>query len=218
MLGIHMDSTPLDPTNVPPRQEFEALLHEIIQHPERKTEVEAKILRIFSVPKAVLVLDLSGFSRTTRQHGIVSFLLMIYQARIVCEPCVKEYRGTLVKAEADNLFCLFDRAEDAVSAAREMLQRLDTANSVLPDKRHIHASIGIGFGETLYVGQEDLFGDEVNLASKLGEDIAEAGEILLTKSAYTSLPAPEEDAAARQVNISGLTLEYWKVRTVVLPV
>jgi class 3 adenylate cyclase len=29
---------------------------------------------------------------------------------------------------------------------------------------------------------DDVFGDEVNLASKLGEDIAKAGEILMTQS------------------------------------
>lgn len=212
-----MEKLPSEPVTLPTRHAFESLLHEIVQFPERKAEVEARILRIFSVPKAVLVLDLSGFSRTTRQHGIVSFLLLIYQARLVCEPCIREYRGILVKAEADNLYCLFDRAADALAAAREMLQRLETANTVLPDERRIYASIGIGFGETLYVGQEDLFGDEVNLASKLGEDIAEADEILLTTAAFAALGTPEEAAVAHRVNVSGLALDYWKVRTALPP-
>jgi hypothetical protein len=34
-----------------------------------------------------------------------------------------------------------------------------------------------------------MFGSEMNLASKLGEDLAESMEILLTQSAFEALPA-----------------------------
>src|SRR4051794_37491699 len=142
---------------------FNDLLTAMIQHPERQRELEQEILSVFSMPKAVLVLDMSGFSRTTREHGIVTFLLMIHQTRRLCLPCVQKHSGTLVKAEADNLYCLFEKTSDAIAAAREINERLSTANCVLPDDRRLYASIGIGFGETLYVGEEDLFGDEVNL-------------------------------------------------------
>ena len=40
--------------------------------------------------------------------------------------------------------------------------------------------VGIGYGHMLRVGQRDVFGQEVNAASKLGEDIAKAGQILIT--------------------------------------
>ena len=194
------------------RKAFELLLEEMIQFPERRMDLERKILEVFSVPKAVLVLDMSGFSRTTQAHGIVTFLLMLHQTRRLCEPCVRKHNGILVKAEADNLFCLFDKASEAVATAREISSRLETANCVLPDNRRLHASIGIGFGDTLYIGDEDLFGDEVNLASKLGEDIARAGEILLTSSAFAAVPEEAATATRTTVNISGLTLEYWSVR------
>ncbi len=192
--------------------EFDALLRAMIQFPERRIELEKEILGRFSITMAVMVLDMSGFSRTTRAHGIVAFLLMIHQTRHLCVPAIARFGGTLVKAEADNLYCFFESVAQAIGAARDIMVRLETANCVLPDDRRLYASIGIGFGPTLYVGDEELFGDEVNLASKLGEDIAEAGEILLTSAAAASAPDEAARAAKAAVSISGLTLEYWKVK------
>ena len=51
----------------------------------------------------------------------------------------------------------------------------------------------------------------MNLASKLGEDIAGPGEILLTESAFGALPPGAVKAAAASVSISGLTLNYFKL-------
>jgi class 3 adenylate cyclase len=190
---------------------FNSLLSAMIQEPERRKELEDEILRVFSMPKAVLVLDMSGFSRTTHERGIVTFLLMIFQTRRLCMPCITKHNGTLVKAEADNLFCLFDETADAIAAAREIQERLATANCVLPDDRCLYASIGIGYGPTLYVGEEDLFGDQVNLASKLGEDIGESGDILLTAAAAAKVPEEMARATKKELSISGLALAYWKL-------
>ena len=40
----------------------------------------------------------------------------------------------------------------------------------------------------MVIGDEDLFGDEMNRASRLGEDLAGKQEILLTPGAYEALP------------------------------
>lgn len=43
--------------------------------------------------------------------------------------------------------------------------------------------VGIGYGRVLRIGDLDVFGAEVNAASKLGEDIAKANEVLVTQAA-----------------------------------
>ena len=51
---------------------------------------------------------------------------------------------------------------------------------------------GLGFGSTLVLPQTDLYGEEVNRAFVLGEDIATANEILITPAflrAIGDLPA-----------------------------
>jgi class 3 adenylate cyclase len=45
--------------------------------------------------------------------------------------------------------------------------------------------LGIGYGDMLRIAEDDVFGAEVNAASKLGEDTAKAGEILVTGQCAT---------------------------------
>src|SRR3954470_14887233 len=104
----------------PTRELFEQLVGEIVDQPERRAALEQKIRHIFSRRAAILVLDMCGFSRTTRAHGIIAFLVMIHEMQEFCTPIAKLHEGTLVKVEADNLIFLFDRVCDAVAAARAM--------------------------------------------------------------------------------------------------
>jgi adenylate cyclase len=187
---------------------LDRLLGEINAEPHRRGEITREIETIFGQDKAVLVLDMSGFSRTTRQQGIVSFLLMIHQLQVLAAPSINQHGGLLVKAEADNLFCLFDDVSGAVRAGREIVERLNTVNLLLAEAQRLYASIGIGYGRILNVEDEDLFGDEVNLASKLGEDVAGRGAILLTIAAYSRLNDPAIVTRHEELNISGLTLSY----------
>ena len=190
---------------------LERLLTEMIRYPDRREELTKAIEETFGQQKAVLVLDMSGFSRTTQRLGIVSFLMMIHQMRLICRPCVEERNGKVIKAEADNLLCLFETVDDAVYATREMIQRLDAANQVLPAENHLYAAFGIGYGNVLNIGDEDIFGDEMNLASKLGEDIARPGEILLTMAAQANLKETDIKTREEGVSISGLSLFYYLV-------
>jgi adenylate cyclase len=189
------------------RERLDELLSQIIDHPERRAQISDEIEATFTQRRAVLVLDMSGFSRTTQVHGVVSFLMMIHQMRLLAVPTIEARGGLLMKAEADNLYCLFDDVDAAVGAAREVIRQLSTVNPLLPAGRKLYASIGIGFGEILVLGDEDLFGDEVNLASKLGEDVAQGGMILLTEAARAALPGPVASTEER-ASISGLTLVY----------
>jgi adenylate cyclase len=190
---------------------LERLLTEMIRYPDRREELIKAIEETFGQQKAVLVLDMSGFARTTQRLGIVSFLMMIHQMRLICRPCVEERNGKVIKAEADNLLCLFETVDDAVYATREMIQRLDAANQVLPAENHLYAAFGIGYGNVLNIGDEDIFGDEMNLASKLGEDIARPGEILLTMAAQANLKETAIKTREEGVSISGISLFYYLV-------
>ena len=203
----------VDPPAAPPlrdnsREALDRLLGEMVERPEDRKELAAAIERDFGEERAVMVLDMSGFSRTTQKRGITAFLLMIHQMKLLCRPAIEAAGGLIVKAEADNLFCLFEHVGDAVAAAREVVERLDAANLVLPEDRRLYASIGIGYGAILNVDNDDIFGDEVNLASKLGEDIAERGMIVLTEAARARAESAKIETREESVSISGLTFSY----------
>ena len=208
--GTSNNNEPLAQRNS--RANLERLLTNIIERPQQRDEFARSIEEIFGQEKAILVLDMSGFSRTTQRYGIVSFLLMIHQMRLIVKPCIATHEGLLVKAEADNLFCLFDTVTNAVRASLEIIQRLDAANIVLPEEQNLYVSIGIGYGQVLNVEDEDLFGNEVNLASKLGEDVARMGEILLTEAAHAALQESDLETHEENITISGLALTYFIVQ------
>lgn len=199
------------PEQINSRPALSRLLNDMISFPERRAEIAKNIESVFGQRKAVLTLDMSGFSRTTQQHGIIPFLLMIHQMQLICRPCIQEHNGTVIKGEADNLFCLFDAVTDAVKASQEIITRLNAVNMILPADRQLYVAFGIGYGNILNIGNEDIFGDEMNLACKLGEDIAEKGEILLTTAARAELNGSNIAMREGSISISGIGLNYYYV-------
>lgn len=193
------------------RGHLDRLLQAMLDRPEDQDAIIAQVEHVFGHEAAVLILDMSGFSRSTRQHGIVRFLLMIFQMRVLAESAIGRNGGVLVKAEADNLYCRFPTPDQAVAAALEIVERLETVNPLLPSERRLYASMGIGFGEILDIEGQDMFGDEVNLACKLAEDIAQRGEVLITQAALARL-GTAIDSIPKSVNISGLSLPYHQLR------
>ena len=198
------------PPKRPTRAYLRRLLSERNHNPERAREIDAEIRRAFERMVAILVLDMSGFSRLTQEHGIIHYLAMIEQMEGAVRPAIKANHGRVIKQEADNLFATFGNPVDALEAALDIFRAFEAINTVLPDSRDIHGAIGIGYGETLVVEEADLFGPEMNLASKLGEDIAVRRQILLTESAHNALPPGRYSFHKLSQEISGLKLDYYR--------
>src|SRR5262249_45555807 len=143
------------------------------------------------------------------RYGIIHFLAMIQRLHQTAEPIIEEAGGRIVKKEADNIFSVFPDALQAVAAAVALNRQLAAMNAVLPEDWDLHVSAGIGYGEILLVGEDDLYGSEVNVASKLGEDVAAEGEILLTEAAFVRLSDRSAEFVQRQVEVSGLPLTHY---------
>jgi class 3 adenylate cyclase len=113
----------------------------------------------------------------------------------------------MIKYEADNCFAVFPDSLSAVNAAIAMQNAFATSNMLTPDDFDIHIACGIDYGKLLIIGHQDCFGDPVNRASKMGEDLAAAGEVLITKEAMEMIP-PTANIKAREivVSISGITI------------
>ncbi len=159
---------------------FSALLDTLIATPkERRPAIEQLIKDTFEHKKAVLALDMSGFTLTVRRNGILFYLCQVRRMQKLTLPIVMSHGGELVKHEADNLLAVFNSPEQAVKAAVAMMQV--AANQPPSDLPPIAFSIGIDYGELLLLDHIDCFGDPVNLAYKLGEDIARTNEILVTE-------------------------------------
>ena len=194
------------------REELNKLLQERNEYPERAQEVDAKIRESFCETHAVMVMDMSGFSRLTIKYGIIHFLAMIHRMNQIVTPAVEEHGGHIVKYQADNAFAIFHDVEPAVEACIDIINRLSAANTMLPEELDMHGKFGISYGEILVIGADDLYGSEVNLASKLGEDLAQRNEILLTDSAFAHVEEGKRAYEKVELSISGLSLVVHKVK------
>lgn len=175
-------------------------------------EIEEELWNDYGAERVVFVLDMAGFSLLTRKYGIIHYLSMVRRMQLTAEPIIETYGGTLVKFEADNCFATFPDTLAAIHAAIAMQLAFNASNLLTSDDFDVHISCGIDQGKILLVGTEDCFGDAVNRACKLGEDVAASGEILVTKDAVKSITS-ELDFELRDVNVSvsGLTIPSYAV-------
>lgn len=170
----------------PPCRELERLLDLRNAHPRLVRTLDREIAARFGTCVAVLVLDMAGFSVSVRRHGIIHHLALIRRMNCLAGEAVARYGGAVVKFEADNCYAVFPTVAAALRAARHMARAAARTRATAPRSGRIEVSIGIGYGDILLAADE-LFGDEVNIASKLGEDLAGPGEILLTAAARRAL-------------------------------
>jgi class 3 adenylate cyclase len=124
--------------------------------------------------------DLSGFSRRTTEFGILHFLQTIYEQRKLLLPIVQRHDGLLLKEEGDSFLIMFRRPERAVECGIAMQRACRNVNERRKPEEQILLCLGIGYGRVLRIGDADVWGREVNGASKLGEDTAKPYEILVT--------------------------------------
>ena len=186
-----------------PSTKFQTLLLKFSQaeEMEARKKIETALWKEFGTEHAVFILDMSGFSMLTRKYGIVHYLSMVKRMQLTTEPIVKSYGGEMLKYEADNCFAVFPDPLSAVNAAISMQHAFTAENILTSDDQDIHIAVGIDYGKLLIIGHEDCYGDPVNRASKMGEDVAAAGEIMITREALDMLPA-EAGIKTREVNIS----------------
>lgn len=179
--------------------------------PGRRPQVEDRMWAQLGRQRAPLILDMSGFSLMTRTDGLIYYLAMVRRMHHIAGPLVEAHRGTRVKFEADNLFAVFEHVTDAVKAAAAIQQGFRD-EAVPAGKDRIRVAIGIGWGRLIEIPEKDFFGDCVNTAAKLGEDLARGGETLLTSEAYEALPDGHGFEFERQpFSVSGLELEAWRL-------
>lgn len=149
--------------------------------------VDRKIWDLFGETWAVMFTDLSGFSRQVQAFGILHFLQIIHEHKIMLEPVIVKNDGILIKQEADSLLLIFRRASSALKCAVEMQHVLEEVNKNRSPETQVLLCVGVGYGPILRIGDSDVYGNQVNAASKLGEDTAKAKEILITRAAMDAI-------------------------------
>jgi len=131
---------------------------------------------------AILVADVAGYSRLMHTEEEATHARVTALLTNTVMPAIAEHGGRVVKHTGDGLLADFPSAVDAVRAAmvfQDSVYKLSIDDA--QDKR-ILFRVGINIGDVI-VDAHDIFGDGVNIASRL-EGIAQAGGICLSSSAH----------------------------------
>jgi adenylate cyclase len=159
------------------------------------------------VMRTIWISDMPHFTPLTLELGPAKVHRRILSMRRAVEAAVAEHDGNIFKFQADSIFAVFQRPSDALPAA------LDAMGSLSHETMKL--SIGIGHGPVLYIPSEkDYYGLEINIASKLGEDLARPGEILMTESAWKKLSPRQRDLFSGPLHLktNGLAFPYYRRR------
>lgn len=161
--------------------------------------------------QAILCLDMTGFTEAAIKYGELFSLMRIYDVQKVCGPIFKKFNANLTRAFADDLTGIFDSAGNALDASLEIHKRIRIFNeSDLASAHPAECCIGIGYGNVFAIGPNLAMGDEMNRASKLGEDTARAYEILITENTYAEVKN-RQDCIFSEQNKDDLPFPFYSV-------
>lgn len=158
----------------------------------------------------IFACDTAGFTRKTHEYGIQQFLSVMTRGFRSLSPIFKKCRGAVVSQHADNLIAVFTDARSAVRAAVEIQRKLKHTNRGKHDSDQFHLSIGIETGPCCVL-RDNVYGATVNIASKVGEDLAGKGQILVTAGVAKAVRPQYRASYDRSLEIGGRLFELYRV-------
>lgn len=167
--------------------DFQKLLdRRLSASPAERQKIDAEIRERFERPMGIMITDMSGMTELTKRSGILDILAVVRRMQLLAQPVLEKHGGHLVKTVADDLFVVHESAKSLYAIARGLLDACAAENAAHPDADKILVCIGLGYGPVMFLGGE-IWGDAVNVASKLGEDTAAGGEILVSEDFHTQI-------------------------------
>jgi len=191
--------------------EFDGLISRFTNEKDagKADAIRQSIWERFGTEGTVFISDMASFSSTSRKLGVCHFLKLILRTRQIVGQIVRSNNGLLLKYDADNCYAFFDRPDDAIHASLEINEALFRSNEAFDLEEHIFLSVGIDYGRVLLIDDAEFFGDPVNTASKLGEDLALRADTLVTERAMSRATVEIPELAERMVaRISDIEIKY----------
>ena len=157
---------------------------------------------------------LAGYSRlmSADEEGTHERLKTYFRELI--NPKITMHGGRIVKNTGDGLLAEFPSAVNAVRCAVEIQRAMVDQNVDAPEDKRISFRIGVNLGDVI-VEPEDIFGDDVNIASRL-EALAEPGGIWISRAVRDRigerLPYSFEDIGEQSVKNIAHPVHVYRIR------
>src|ERR1700724_371845 len=131
---------------------------------------------------AIVCADVAGYSRLMGADEAGTHAAFKAH-RSAMYPIVLNHGGRLVKNTGDGFMLEFPSIVGAIEAATEMQALMAERNSQLPADRVMQFRLGVHMGDVM-ADEDDLFGDDVNIAVRL-EGVAVPGGVAVSAKAYS---------------------------------
>lgn len=136
---------------------------------------------------AVGLIDLSGYTTLTRQHGPAVARESVHRMVSAARDAARRHGGYVADPVGDEVLVSFADPKEAVAATVETMETLDRLNARNPQVAlHVHVGLDYGCG---VVEQHQVWGDVVNRAKRC-QTIAQADEIVISPSLAAALGTP----------------------------
>jgi len=133
---------------------------------------------------AILFADIEGSSNLYKQVGDKLAKARIFACISTMARIIEQHHGTVIKTIGDEIMARFNTAEDAVHAARNIHQELESGERKASGE--VSVKIGVNFGPAI-LDSNDVFGDAVNDAARMVQ-IAKGKQIVIPESTVLTLP------------------------------
>lgn len=129
----------------------------------------------------VLCADVYGYSRLMEADE-TGTLETLRRYRAAIARLVERHDGRIVNTWGDAVIAEFASVVEAVQCAVEIQQEISSQASSAPQASPMQFRIGINLGDVMVDGT-DIYGDGVNIASRL-QELAEPGGVVISSSVY----------------------------------
>jgi adenylate cyclase len=102
------------------------------------------------------------------------------------EPRVREHHGRIVKTTGDGFLIEFGSPLEAVRCALEVQETMNANGAPESSRGSLRLRIGINLGDIIIENDGDIYGDGVNVATRL-EQIAEPGSVCISWKVFDEI-------------------------------
>jgi adenylate cyclase len=157
---------------------------------------------------AILAADVVGYSRLMSEDEAGTLAALRARRKEIVEPAVAQRYGRIFKIMGDCVFVEFASAVNAVECAISLQKGMADRNASEGGEHQLHLRVGINLGDVVVDGG-DLYGDGVNLATRL-QEMADPGGICVSGKVHAEV--------ARKLELSFEDLGERPVKNVAEPV
>lgn len=141
---------------------------------------------------AIFMADVVEYSRMMGADETATLQALQEHRFALLDPTIGQHQGRVVKRMGDGVLVEFQSVSEAVGCALDLQRGTMKRNAGVPESQQIRWRIGINLGEVI-VQDGDIFGDGVNIASRL-QELAQPNGICISNMVFSHVEAEFGDA------------------------